>query len=60
MQFKTAQKMIQEVVEGKDADDIVKTFLEGESEGDDVVEEKPETPVEKARKFLSKRGVSSK
>ena len=55
MQNKTAQQMIQEVVEGKDADDVVKTFLEGEKdEEEEVVEEKPETPGERANHLIDK------
>lgn len=55
MQYKIAQQMIQEVVEGKDADDVVKTFVEGENEEEEVVEDKPQTRIEKARKFLDER-----
>ena len=57
MQYKIANEMIQEV-DGKDTEDVVKTFAEGETEEEEVVEEKPETPVEKARRFLEKTGVS--
>ena len=32
MVYKIAQLMIQEVVDGKDAEDVVKTFVEGENE----------------------------
>ena len=60
MKYKIAQLMIQEVVEGKDADDVVKGFVECENEEEKVVEEKPETPLEKAKRFLEKKGVSSK
>lgn len=56
MQRKIAQLMIQEVVDGKDADDILKAFVEGEIE-EDVEEEKPETPTERARRFIEKQGL---
>lgn len=54
MQYKTANEMIQEVVEGKDADDVVETFVEGEKEEEEVVEEKPEKPGEKANRLIDK------
>lgn len=58
MRHKIANEVIQEVVDGKDAEDLEKAFVEGEEE-EDVVEEKPETRVEKARRFLEKRDVST-
>ena len=55
MQYKIAQLMIQEVVDGKEADDVVKTFVEGENEvEEEVVEEKTETPGERANQLIDK------
>lgn len=58
MQSKMAQLMIQEVVDGKDADDVLKASVEGEVERD-VEEEKPETPSEGARRFIENKADSS-
>lgn len=59
MQYKIANEMIHEIVDGKDAEDLVKAFVEREQEEEEVVEEKPETRVEKPRWFLEKRDVST-
>ena len=59
MQYKIAQQMIQEVIDGKDADHVVKTIVEGEKEEEEVVEEKIKSRIEKAGSFLDKKGVGS-
>ena len=48
MQFKIAQQMIQEVVNGKDADEVLATFVEGAALADD----KPETANRLIDNFL--------
>lgn len=46
MKYKLVQQLIQELDDGKDAEDVVKTFVEGKKK--EEVEEKPETRVEEA------------
>ena len=61
MQNKTAQQMIQEVVDGNDAKDLVSSFVEGketEKPEEEPVEEKVKSRIEKARRFLENQGVS--
>ena len=55
MQYKIAQQMIQEVVDGKDAKDLVNDITEENENEDEVIEEEPETPVERAKRFLDER-----
>ena len=59
MKYNMANEMIQEVDYGKNAGEVVKSFVEGETAEEDVVEEKPLTSVEQAKRFPEKRGVVS-
>jgi ketol-acid reductoisomerase len=55
MRLKLVQQMIQEVVDGKDAKDLVNDITEENENEDEVIEEEPETPVERAKRFLDER-----
>lgn len=59
MQYKFASEMIQEVVDGKDAEELVTDFVEGKAERPEkeTVEEKTKRRMETAGRFLEKRGV---
>lgn len=60
MQYKIASEMTLEVVDGKDAEELVTDFVEGKAEKpeEESVEEKVKSRIEKARRFLEKRGVA--
>ena len=49
--MKQVQQMIQEGVDGKGAEDVVRVVLEGETQ-DPEPEEKPEDAMNRAKEFL--------
>ena len=49
--MKRVQLMIQEVIDGKDADEVVKVAI-GEETRDPEPEEEPEDPKDRAKKLL--------
>lgn len=60
MQHKNASEIIQEVIDGKDAEVLVTDFVEGKAEKpeEESVEEKAKRRMETAGRFLEKRGVA--